>query len=407
MSRKSAIWKSVGLGAAAVVVVGSGLLMGSMLHHNKPGGGHGGSAASQPAVPAVAITVPVAGSNPINPSTPIVVKADRGQLAAVSVHAAGSDGPAIAGTLAADDLSWTSTDPLKYGTSYTVVADGVNTVGVKAEKTFTVATMAASRTAYANVVPAPELVAATGIGVGQPMVFQFTSPVLNKAAVQEHLHVTTTPAQPGAWYWVDNKDVHYRGPSYWQPGTKIHMEADVLGVDLGNGVLGAENNTADYTVHDAIVAKADGATEQLTIFDNGQQINTMPMSLGSPGFPSHEGPHVISDKQPTITMDSCTYGVCQGQPGYYKEKVDLDERISNDGEFVHSAPWSVGQQGSHNVSHGCVNLSPANAQWFFDHFGIGDVVEITNSGGPTLPVWDTYGDWEVPWQTWQTGNANS
>jgi hypothetical protein len=41
----------------------------------------------------------------------------------------------------------------------------------------------------------------------------------------------------------------------------------------------------------------------------------------------------------------------------------------------------------------------------FDHFGIGDVVEITNSGGPLLPVWDTYGDWEVPWDQWQAGNA--
>lgn len=104
-------------------------------------------------------------------------------------------------------------------------------------------------------------------------------------------------------------------------------------------------------------------------------------------------------------MDSCTYGVCAGDPDYYREKVDLNLRISNDGEFVHSAPWSVGDQGNSNVSHGCVNLAPANAQWMFDHFGIGDVVEITNSGGPILPVWDTYGDWEVPWAEWQAGNA--
>jgi len=105
-------------------------------------------------------------------------------------------------------------------------------------------------------------------------------------------------------------------------------------------------------------------------------------------------------------MDSCTYGVCEGDPGYYKEKVDLDLRISNDGEFVHSAPWSVGQQGSSNVSHGCVNLSPANARWFYDRFNIGDVVEITNSGGPKLPIWDTYGDWEVPWSAWQAGGGH-
>jgi lipoprotein-anchoring transpeptidase ErfK/SrfK len=104
-------------------------------------------------------------------------------------------------------------------------------------------------------------------------------------------------------------------------------------------------------------------------------------------------------------MDSCTYGVCQGDPGYYKEKVNLDERISIDGEFVHSAPWSVHQQGRVNVSHGCVNLSPANAAWFYQHFTVGDVVEITNSGGPTLPLWDN-GDWTLPWTQWHTGTSS-
>jgi hypothetical protein len=175
----------------------------------------------------------------------------------------------------------------------------------------------------------------------------------------------------------------------------------------GRGVYGQTDRTATYREHDSWIAKADGATDKMQILHNGALVTTMAMSLGSPGSPSHSGPHVISDKQPSITMDSCTYGVCKGQPGYYREQVALDERISNDGEFVHSAPWSVGQQGSSNVSHGCVNLSPANAQWFYDHFGLGDVVEITNSGGPPLPVWDTYGDWELPWNQWQAGNTTT
>ena len=70
--------------------------------------------------------------------------------------------------------------------------------------------------------------------------------------------------------------------------------------------------------------------------------------------------------------------MCQGQPGYYKETVQLDARISNDGEFVHAAPWSDAQQGHSNVSHGCVNLSPANAQWFYD-----TSVSATSSPSPT------------------------
>jgi hypothetical protein len=79
--------------------------------------------------------------------------------------------------------------------------------------------------------------------------------------------------------------------------------------------------------------------------------------------------------------------------------------MSNTGEFVHENPDTVGQQGHSNVSHGCINLSEANAEWFFNHFGVGDVVEVANSGGPPLGISDLYGDWEVPWATWSKGNA--
>jgi len=156
-------------------------------------------------------------------------------------------------------------------------------------------------------------------------------------------------------------------------------------------------------VRDSWIATADGASKQMEIRHNGALVTTMPISLGALATPTHSGIHVVSSKQPSIVMDSCTYGVCQGQPGYYKETVKLDARISNDGEFVHAAPWSNAQQGHSNVSHGCVNLSPVNAQWFYDHFGLGDVVTVTHSGGPPLPVWDTYGDWALSWAQWQAG----
>ncbi|TSD96116.1 L,D-transpeptidase family protein [Skermania sp. ID1734] len=356
-------------------------------------------------IAAPTLAVPAAGGPAWNPAAPVVVKADHGVLNQVTMVDTDS-GKQINGDISPDKLTWTSKDPLTFGASYKVDAQAVNMALMSTSQSFTVNTISPDSTAYANVVPAPNLVADIGIGVGQPMVFQFTKPVVNKAEVQKHLKVTTTPNQPGAWYWTDDSNVHYRAAQYWQPGTKIHIEADVFGLDLGNGIFGAENNSADYTVHDSWVAKADGSTEVLTVFHNGEQVNSMPMSLGDPGHPSHEGPHVISAKNNSIVMDSCSYGVCKGQPGYYRETVYLDLRISNDGEFVHSAPWSVGQQGSSNVSHGCVNLSPGNAQWMFDHFNIGDVVEITNSGGGKLPIYDTYGDWEVPWDQWSAGNAN-
>jgi lipoprotein-anchoring transpeptidase ErfK/SrfK len=365
--------------------------------------GHGAHGpAPKPAPPPAVVSVSPDGAQPMNPTTPIVVTATVGTLSSVTVTS-GSTGHEVVGALSADRKTWRSLVPLGYSANYHVVAHAANKEGQPTDKDTTLTTLTPAAEAYANVVPGPAAVQSTGIGVGQPMVFQFTSPVANKAEVQKHLDITTDPPQEGAWYWTDDRNVHFRPKEYWQPGTTIHIAAHVYGLNLGKGVYGAEDNEATYKVHDAWVAKADGRTEQLQVFDNGQLVKTMPMSLGAPGFPSHEGPHVIFDKQPMITMDSCSYGVCPGQPGYYREQVALDERISNDGEFVHSAPWSVGQQGNSNVSHGCVNLSPDNAQWFFDHFGIGDVVEITNSGGPRLPVWDTYGDWELSWDQWQAG----
>jgi lipoprotein-anchoring transpeptidase ErfK/SrfK len=87
-------------------------------------------------------------------------------------------------------------------------------------------------------------------------------------------------------------------------------------------------------------------------------------------------------------------------------KVQWATRISNSGEFVHSAPWSVAQQGNSNVSHGCINLSPENAKWFFDNVKKGDVVINVNTGGPNLKPWDGFGDWQIPWGQWVSGGNN-
>ena len=60
-------------------------------------------------------------------------------------------------------------------------------------------------------------------------------------------------------------------------------------------------------------------------------------------------------------------------------------------------PWSVGAQGNSNVSHGCINISPANAQQFFNVSRVGDIVNVV--GGPRPPVPGDHGvmDWPTPW----------
>ena len=85
-------------------------------------------------------------------------------------------------------------------------------------------------------------------------------------------------------------------------------------------------------------------------------------------------------------MDSSTYGVPVNSPNGYRTEVDWATQISYSGVFVHSAPWSVGAQGHTNTSHGCLNVSPSNAEWFYDHIKRGDIVEVINTVGSTLRV---------------------
>jgi lipoprotein-anchoring transpeptidase ErfK/SrfK len=403
---RSVVRRGVLVAAAvlAVITLGVGLVMalprpaGLIPNHVASASGSG---ATTPTVsPERAVQILPAGTAAINPTTPIVVTSVVGTLQSVSMVNVAT-GTLVRGALSQGDTTWTSTEPLGYDSSYRLDAS-TSSNGVPVHRRETLTTLSPAAQAYPSLIPSPDQ---SAVGVGQPIVIRFDEAVTDRATAEKALQVTANPPQPGSWFWMSNTEVHYRPQSYWQPGSTVTVDARLYGVDLGSGVYGQTDRTVTFRVHDAWIAKADGATKTMQIFDNDQLVKTMPISLGSPGFPTHNGPHVVSDRQPSIIMDSCTYGVCKGQAGYYRERVDLDERISNDGEFVHSAPWSVGQQGDSNVSHGCVNLSPANAQWFYDHFGLGDVVEITNSGGPALPVWDTYGDWTLAWSDWQAGSA--
>lgn len=366
-------------------------------------GGEQSPSVDPPAEVALSIT-PAANTADVNPATPIVVKASKGTLTDVTVTNTAKKNT-VPGKFSTDKTTWTSSEPLGYGSTYSVDAKGVDGAGKTAEQQGKVTTLTPAKQASPNMIPAPSSVAQTGVGVGQPIVFQFTQPVKNKAAVEKQLSVVSNPPQQGGWYWIDDKNVHYRPKDYWQPGTTLAVSAKVYGVDFGNGVYGADDRSETYKVHDSWVAKADGNSEQMQVFHNGQMVKSMPISLGKDATPTHVGPHVISFKAQTYTMDSCSYGVCQGDPNWYHSDEHWTARISNDGEFVHENPNSVGAQGNANVSHGCINLNTENATWFYNNFGLGDVVEVVNSGGPPLPVYDLYGDWALSWPQWQQGSA--
>jgi lipoprotein-anchoring transpeptidase ErfK/SrfK len=154
-----------------------------------------------------------------------------------------------------------------------------------------------------------------------------------------------------------------------------------------------------FTVGDAHVATVDTQAHTMTITSNGTTLKTVPISAGRTKYPTMGGVHIVLDKSYNVVMDSETVGIPRGSPDGYYEHVYWDVAISNGGEYVHAAPWSTGAQGSSNVSHGCVNLSTADAKWFYNFSQLGDVVQVVGSPrGPT----DDAGvvDWKIPWEQW-------
>lgn len=153
---------------------------------------------------------------------------------------------------------------------------------------------------------------------------------------------------------------------------------------------------SNFNIGDALVATANDATHQLTVTRNGTVEKTIPMSMGmaSGGHQTPNGTFYVQEKLPSVVMDSSTYGVPVNSPNGYKLDVDLAVRFDDSGDFVHSAPWSVADQGKRNVSHGCINISPSNARWFFDTVRPGDPIIVQNSTG-TYTRYDGSNDWQI------------
>ena len=175
------------------------------------------------------------------------------------------------------------------------------------------------------------------------------------------------------------------------------------GVSLGAGTYGSVNadRHVAFTIGASHVSIADAKTHRMKVWINGKLTKDFPASLGKevPGRFTHNGVHVVTDKKASMTMDSTTFGLALDAGGY-RVPVKFATRISNGGEFVHSAPWSVAQQGKENVSHGCVNLAPANAQWFYGISQPGDVVQVTGTPVPLTGKDTDLPDWTIPWSEW-------
>jgi lipoprotein-anchoring transpeptidase ErfK/SrfK len=225
-------------------------------------------------------------------------------------------------------------------------------------------------------------VSGSTVGVAQPIIINFQRPIADAGMAQQAVHISSEPPVPGKFYWLTPTQLRWRPNSFWPAHTAVHIDA--------------AGTTSDFRTGDTLVATADDATHQLTVSRNGTVEKTFPMSMGmsAGGHQTPNGTYYVLDKKSTVVMDSTTYGVPVNSTYGYKVTVQDAVRFDNTGDFVHSAPWSVGDQGKRDVSHGCINISPSNAKWFFDNFGTGDPIVVKNSTG-SYSKNDGSNDWQA------------
>lgn len=295
---------------------------------------------------------------------------------------------------------WTlDTSDLEFGTKYKVTA---NAVDLRGKETSTTGT-------FKTFVPEKELTLTSNVwdgstyGVGMPIVLSFNEPIQNRAEIERRLEVSTDhkKAVPGSWSWDSDTSVSYRPKKYWPANTKVKLNAALKGVNAGDGVYAMENTERKFGIGSRNIMLVDSAAHKMTFKQNGKLLRTMPVSTGKSGHLTRSGIKVIMSKERNTVF---TASVAESDPEYYKLNIAVAMRVTWSGEYIHSAPWSVGSQGYSNVSHGCTNVSPSNAEWIIQNVNIGDIAEYVNTGRE-LDAGNGITVWNESWKDWTAGSA--
>jgi lipoprotein-anchoring transpeptidase ErfK/SrfK len=202
------------------------------------------------------------------------------------------------------------------------------------------------------------------VGVAHPVIVTFTTPVSDRAAAERSIKITAPNHMTGRFDWVDNNVVQWIPNGYWPAHSHIGVAVHAL--------------TTGFDTGDQLVGVASISQHTFTVSQNGEVLRTMPASMGKPSRPTPMGNYTALSKERTVRMDSRTIGIPLSSPEGYDIIASYAVRVTWSGVYVHSAPWSVDSQGYANVSHGCINLSPDNAAWYFNSVHIGDPINVVS-----------------------------
>ncbi|GAA4682103.1 L,D-transpeptidase [Gordonia humi] len=353
-----------------------------------------------PKDPAARLTyAPAVGADGVSPVDKISVTVSDGTLGrdVALVNAAGKK---VKGELSTDKTTFIVGEPLGYGGTYTWKGTAIGDDGRRVPLAGSITTLTPDQqiNVVVNIADGQE------VGIAAPLILQFDGTIEDKAAVEKVLTVTTTPHTEGSWAWLgeDNGSrAHWRPKEYWAPGTKVHMDAKLYGVAMGEGAYGADDVTSDFTIGRSQIVKADASSHQIVVVRDGATLMTLPCSYGEGDLDrnvTRSGIHVVSEKYEQFNMTN-------PEAGYFNIPERWAVRISNNGEFIHANPETLGVQGASNVTNGCINLSLEGAQQYFETAVYGDPVEVT---GTRIEMSEADGDiydWIFGWEQWTSMSA--
>ncbi|MFD0822387.1 Ig-like domain-containing protein, partial [Micromonospora zhanjiangensis] len=382
LSRRARRW-------TAVVAIGPLVLAGGCTSGSKNG--------KAQAAPPPTLTLSPGGNAAKVPISTEVGTATDGKITAVTLT--DDKGASVAGDMRPDGSSWLPGRPLDFKRSYTAQVTATSAAGKTTTQTTKFTTMDKPDSQVKT-----EMYFESGktYGVNMPVTVSFDPPVPkeNRAAVQKRLLVNTDPPQPGTWSWPDDgKQVEYRAPDPWRLGTKISVRAALAGLPIKDS-FGDGDHVASATIaQNKVNLEVDNKTKQMAVYRDDKLLKKIPVSLGKASTPSSSGKMVIMEKFDTTVFDT------RGEPnGGYVVTVSDAQRLTWGGEFIHAAPWSEGEQGYTNTSHGCVNVSTTAADWLMSVTHVGDLVTVKGTE-VTLDQGNGFTAWNVSWEEFARHSA--
>ena len=132
--------------------------------------------------------------------------------------------------------------------------------------------------------------------------------------------------------------------------------------------------------------EVDLSKQTLTVYEDGQLRFATMVATGQDPFYTKPGIFQIDEKKPLETMQGAFEP--DRSDFYYLEDVPWT-MYYDQARALHAAYWRI--MFGYPQSHGCVNLSPGDANWLFDWADEGDFVWVHDPSGQTPTDPDYYG----------------